>query len=245
MNCPDCNCETKANANFCSNCGNKLAFQAVGDYNKPLRSVFIFFFSLLAYIFLTHFSEMGDNYISVLVLDIVFASIILLFFFLHFKSNKSLLFFRKLNALVLLPISLGAFAFAFLVYFFAGYLNVNVFNQHNRIYYDQFIDSPAPLFFSILCIGFFPAVFEELAFRGIVFNHLTKISGVKTSILISSILFTILHLSFISALWIFPLALVMGYLRVRYRTLLYGIILHFIYNTSIVLIELYMQHRSV
>ncbi|MBK6986473.1 MAG: CPBP family intramembrane metalloprotease [Bacteroidetes bacterium] len=69
------------------------------------------------------------------------------------------------------------------------------------------------------------------------FNELQKITSVSATIIITTVLFTILHFSLISFLWIFPIGMLFGYLRAKNNSLLYGIIGHFIYNSSIVLIE--------
>jgi membrane protease YdiL (CAAX protease family) len=71
-----------------------------------------------------------------------------------------------------------------------------------------------------------------------VFNELSKITGIKSTIIISAILFTMLHLSLLSIFWIFPIGLIFGYFRAKYNTLWYGIIGHLIYNSCIVLIEI-------
>jgi membrane protease YdiL (CAAX protease family) len=78
-------------------------------------------------------------------------------------------------------------------------------------------------------------------FRGVLFNETLKIAGLKSTILITSILFTILHLSLISIFWIFPIGLVFGYLRAKYNTILYGVIGHFVYNASVVIVEIILN----
>ncbi|MBL7895686.1 MAG: CPBP family intramembrane metalloprotease [Bacteroidia bacterium] len=116
-------------------------------------------------------------------------------------------------------------------------MNESVFNNSNSTYIEHYKDSPLPLLFSIISVGVFPAIFEEIAFRGILFNELKNIVSNNSTIIISTVLFTILHFSLISFLWIFPIGLLFGYLRSKYDNLIYGIIGHFVYNSSIVMIE--------
>ncbi|MFI5141779.1 MAG: CPBP family intramembrane glutamic endopeptidase [Bacteroidia bacterium] len=130
---------------------------------------------------------------------------------------------------------------ALAVHYLASFINQNVFSAHNSIYYNAYLDSPSPLFFSILSIGVFPALFEEIAFRGILFNETLKVTSLKSTILITSILFTLLHFSLISSIWLFPGGLIFGYLRAKHKTLLYGVLGHFTYNSSVVLLQILLS----
>jgi membrane protease YdiL (CAAX protease family) len=82
-----------------------------------------------------------------------------------------------------------------------------------------------------------PAIFEEIAFRGFMFENLQALASSKEAVYISAILFGIMHLSFISLLWLIPLGIIFAMLRVKYNTLWYGIIGHFIYNFTITVLE--------
>lgn len=246
MECSKCQYQNPTKATFCGKCGNKLEISSEGlDYNKNVKKISIFFFALLAYIVTIHFIEFGNNYIQTLLIDLIFATIILIFYFIDSKTLNKLLKFNRPRRILLIIIVIIAPLFAMLVSFIADLLNQSIFDKNQIIYYEQFINSPAPIPLSILSIGLFPAIFEEIAFRGIVFNELTKITGLKSTIIISAILFTILHLSLLSIFWIFPIGLIFGYLRAKYRTLWYGIIGHLIYNSSIVLIEIITLANNV
>lgn len=86
-----------------------------------------------------------------------------------------------------------------------------------------------------------PAIFEEFFFRGLIFEKLKLIYSAKKSIIISSILFCLMHLvygSFMLILFIFPLSIFLGYLRNRYNNLFYPIVAHFIYNFIVILYPL-------
>ncbi|MEI7595727.1 MAG: CPBP family intramembrane glutamic endopeptidase [Bacteroidota bacterium] len=241
MECSKCQSQNPTKATYCGKCGNILVNSVESqDYNRNVKKISVFFFVLLAYIATINFIELNGNYIQTLLIDFIFAAIILVFYFIDTKSINKLIKFNKPKRLLLIKIIIFAPLFAILVSLIAGFLNQSIFDKSQITYYEQFIDSPAPIFFSILSIGLFPAIFEEIAFRGIVFNELTKITSIKSTIIISAILFTILHLSLLSTLWIFPIGLIFGYFRAKYRSLWYGIIGHFIYNSSIVLIEIIM-----
>lgn len=238
MNCSKCQYDNRHSATYCSKCGQKVIFENVQDYNIPVRNISYFFFALLAYILLLQFSDFYDDYISLFIADTLFAIIVLIFFGLNYKKNIRLFNFRRFNSGLIFKIILITVILAIIVHCIAHFLNQNVLNRSDTIYFNQFKDSPAPLLFSIISISVFPAIFEEIAFRGILFDEAYKVTGLKPTILITSILFTLMHLSLLSSLWLFPLALFFGYLRAKYNTLLYGMIGHFIYNSSIVLLQM-------
>lgn len=237
MNCLNCKYDNHNLATYCSNCGHKINNEKVGDYNVSIKSISIFFFTLLAYIGILNFSNFNDSYESVLFADSVFGIIIIVFFWYNYKTTIRLFNLKKKSLSTIFKIIIIAPLVALVVYYIAQFFNQSVFDNSENTYYNQFIASPAPLFLSILSIGVMPAVFEEIAFRGIMFNELLKIMGLKPTIFVTSILFTILHLSLISVLWIFPGGLLLGYFRAKYNTLFYSILTHFIYNSSIVLIQ--------
>lgn len=238
MICTNCNRENSNIATFCCNCGQKIHIEKDDNYTVVVKKISVFFFILLAYICVINFTSFGRNYSSLLITDAVFAIIVLAFLILNFKSVVSLFKLKRHNGLLILKLLITAPLLALVVNFLGKNMNQEVFDTSEFIYYNQFKDSPAPLLFSIISIGIFPAVFEEIAFRGIFFNQSLKIMGLKPTIFITSILFTILHISLVSVLWIFPFGLFLGYLRAKHRTLIYGMIFHFAYNTSIILIQI-------
>jgi membrane protease YdiL (CAAX protease family) len=239
MNCSYCKNPNPNKSNYCGFCGKQITSDTKNDdYNKHVKKISLLFFTLLGYIAVLQLVNLGGSYRKTFIVDLIFVAIIMVFYLFDRKEINKLLHFKKLNTLLLLKILCLAPIGATLVYFATQLLNENVFDQGQTTYYEHFIDSPAPFVLSILSIAIVPAVFEEIVFRGLVFNELTNITSVKSAIIISAILFTILHLSLISIFWIFPIGLLFGYLRAKQRTLWYGIIGHFLYNSSIVIIEL-------
>jgi len=240
MECKKCKHTNHNKAKFCVKCGMMLKKTIVPyNYNTHVNKISIFFFTLVAFIVSLHFIDFEDDYLKVLLTDSIFAVIVILFYFIDFKAINELFRFKKLDKLVVLKIVIFAPLFALLVSLFVSYLNESVFEVWQVTYYETFRYSPAPLLLAIISVGVFPAIFEEIAFRGIIFKELTAVTRIKSTILISAVLFTILHFSLISILWLFPIGLLFGYFRAKYRTIWYGVIGHFVYNSSIVLIELY------
>jgi membrane protease YdiL (CAAX protease family) len=240
MKCPECQQENRSKAVFCSNCGKKLLADDTPSFEKHVNKVNVFFFVMLGFIALLDFTEFQKDLRTILITDAIFVSIIVTFLVIHFNSVKGLFNLARLNPLIIVAVFVSAICMAFAVHSFATYLNRSLFDRTQGLYYEYYKESPYPLLFCIVSIGVVPAIFEEIAFRGILFTELLNVTNKNAVILITSILFTLLHFSVISAIWLFPFALALGYLRARYNTILYGVLAHFTYNTSIVLIQLHL-----
>ncbi len=237
MKCQKCQTEHTTVFSFCNKCGSKMSVETANDYTISIKKTKIFFFTLLGYIGLLNVLKFESTYITSLICDCVFAFIVIIFFIYNYNEQVPLVINKIKNGKLLAMLCGSLMVFACLVSWFAGIINQNTFNGNNSTYYEHYASSPFPLPLCILSIAVFPAIFEEIAFRGILFNDLLKITSINATIIISAMLFTILHFSFISFLWIFPSGLLFGYLRSKYNSVLYGVIGHFTYNSSVVLIE--------
>jgi membrane protease YdiL (CAAX protease family) len=89
----------------------------------------------------------------------------------------------------------------------------------------------------LLMIAVFPAVFEELAFRGVVLQAIQPLLSPGEAVLVSSLMFMILHLSVASFPHTFVLGMAAGWLCLRSRSLLPGMLLHFLHNSYCVAME--------
>ncbi len=104
------------------------------------------------------------------------------------------------------------------------YLLTDKLSQNNLIVSD------IPLFITatiVICL--IPAVFEEVMFRGIVFNYFRQY-GEKAAIIISAILFSVMHLDFGNTVGTFVLGIVAGLLVKYTNRLIYPMIAHFAMN---------------
>lgn len=79
-----------------------------------------------------------------------------------------------------------------------------------------------------------PAIFEELAFRGTIMSALSRALSPFETVLVSAMMFMILHLSPARFPHTFALGLAAGYLRLRTRSLYPCILLHFCHNFACV-----------
>ncbi len=115
--------------------------------------------------------------------------------------------------------------------------------------FDPSTDLPPSLLFSI------PAIFEEMAFRGIILTCFLSKYSERKSILFSSIGFGLIHLvpillggdpvwAFWSAVWATIIGLFYGYVFVRTRSLLPPMIVHYLGNAFISTLVGYIQTRA-
>ena len=85
-----------------------------------------------------------------------------------------------------------------------------------------------------------PAVFEEFAFRGVLMQSFRRF-GDGFALLVSSILFSLVHISPISMPHSFIMGLVIGYFVLFTGSLHTGMIIHFVYNLlAIIISQLYL-----
>lgn len=88
---------------------------------------------------------------------------------------------------------------------------------------------------AVVCVQ--PAIFEELAFRGVIQSSLLRVTGSTESIIASAMMFGILHLSIPSMPHLVLMGIVLAWLRMRTGSLLPGMIMHFSHNLLVILAE--------
>ncbi|MEX2213086.1 MAG: type II CAAX endopeptidase family protein [Phycisphaeraceae bacterium] len=93
-----------------------------------------------------------------------------------------------------------------------------------------------PVIFLLLSVQ--PPIFEELAFRGIIQPAMMHYMSVRDAIIVSSLLFMVLHLMPLSFPHLFVIGLSLGYLRHKTGSLYPCILLHFVHNTLVLLTDM-------
>lgn len=106
------------------------------------------------------------------------------------------------------------------------------------------VDSPVGLLVNLVIMGFVPAIGEELLFRGILQQLFTDaFKNIHAGILITSILFSAMHLQFFGFIPRLLLGMMFGYLLVWSNSLWLPVLAHFI-NNSIALIYDYFSKQA-
>lgn len=96
----------------------------------------------------------------------------------------------------------------------------------------------------IIAIAVTPAIFEELLFRKAIMNYSQKI-GSGFAIIISAIVFGLIHMNVGQAIFAFLLGIVFGIIYNKTKNIMYTIILHFLNNGYAVLLQIFMNNESV
>ncbi|MCG3180510.1 MAG: hypothetical protein BIFFINMI_02872 [Phycisphaerae bacterium] len=86
----------------------------------------------------------------------------------------------------------------------------------------------------VICFCVFPAVLEEIAFRGLVQHWLQVAITPAKAIVIASALFTVLHFNIISAPYLFGVGLLLGWAKYKTGSLYPSILIHFLHNFVVV-----------
>jgi len=241
MKCYNCAKDNVPNTTYCSECGTQLRGGKI-DYNDENKKYFIQTLILFLCVLLTLTTAFVSHF-SLLIHEYIFSGLLLLttivFAILDFRNFVKIFRFSfHFNPVI--KIVIVAPLLAILVIYLARFLNVAI-GKEDSSYYEEFRKfSNKPYFYGILFVSILPGFIEELLFRGILFNHLLKLTSPKSTIVITCILFSFLHFSFFSILWLAAIGLFLGYLRFRYRTIWYSIFFHTLYNGSVFFLEMYI-----
>jgi len=88
--------------------------------------------------------------------------------------------------------------------------------------------------FVLLCL--IPSITEEIAFRGLIQHWLHTVLRPWRAILLASALFTALHLSILSAPYIFLLGMLLGWVKWKSRSLYPSMLMHIAHNLVLVVV---------
>lgn len=87
---------------------------------------------------------------------------------------------------------------------------------------------------NIFLLAFLPAVCEELIFRGVIFNGLRKNTKDITAVLISALLFALMHGRLEQLVYPFILGIILGVVVLRTKSVVASMIVHFCNNLIVV-----------
>ena len=239
LKCPFCHTHLKSAKNFCPKCGRKLSTDTKTE-SHPLHLVLIFYLLIIALIaadtIYFKYNETGLWY--EITGNLVFMGLTAIFVLFDLTSILNLYKIPDINWKILLFSFLFPLISAPLVgismeklNLFLGYTNPN--------YYMDYLHYEHPVFWSLFFVVIMPPLVEEIAFRGFLQQQLLKITSPHIAVIGSAFLFAFVHFSIISIVWLFPFGMVLGYIRNKYKTLWYGMIIHGIHNLIILAMDYY------
>lgn len=169
--------------------------------------------------------------ISAILTPLAFLSV----FFLYNKSKRISFTAAKVNFKLNLKTWLIILVIPFVCFFCLQYL-VGAFNIGLTSLGYQFSEIKIPLDnvgWYFLYLGLFallPAICEELIFRGIIFNGLRKKMSDISAVLLSSLLFMLMHASLEQMIFPFLLGIVLAWVVLRTGSVAASMVIHFMCN---------------
>jgi len=237
ISCPHCKSEVVSLDTYCGYCGKRITLQREIKEKSSLQLVIAFYLTFLVFAIVSYALYAEDYSLGMeIVVEVIFILLTLLFTFFDAKRVFALYNIRELHWRNILFATLFPVVSAVIVYYTLGWVNDALFGFDDNVFYN-YQDYADGFFWIMIFYVVIPPIFEELAFRGFLFNQMRHFASPKVTILATGFIFALIHFSVVSIVWIFPFGIVLGYLRHRYNTLWLGMIVHFIHNLLVVLLD--------
>ncbi len=237
--CQYCNSAVTADMLYCSNCGQSQAvieFDHESNSEGSLASTFIFYALLLGICLISGFVTDPFDLQSDIILSLSMTAVAVTWALAERKTVFPLFRWPKFSLVKLLAYSALTVVGSIAVNYTVSWLNLALFDTDFSMT-ETYLSEPYGKWLAILMIGVFPAVVEEVSFRGVVQGKLMQVMPAAQALLVTAFLFSILHLSVISLFWLIPFSILLGRIRMKENTLWYGIVIHFVFNTTACIIE--------
>ncbi len=152
--------------------------------------------------------------------------------------------FKKINGSLLFKTVTIALAVAFISDYFTEIFvsGVSLFGIENKVEMSYKSNGVIDNILYIFSIAVLPPLTEEFAFRGIVLGKLRKF-GDSFAILMSALLFGLLHGNIIQIPFAFIIGIVFGFITIKTSSLLPAMITHFLVNCSSVIVSLIYENN--
>ena len=239
--CEDCNSPVKEYHRFCYQCGAYLgqdAAQVNIFNNRYLRSATLFYLLYLVICLLVTYTPWFAGYDRLFWVEIGLAAITIGFTAASWKQLKTVFRFNGFSLRVLLGVVVLAVVFSAIVNIGVYEINISLFRKERSLY-DPYRDFAYPVPLMLYSIAVIPALFEEMAFRGVLYGYFSRLLDEKLVVLVTACTFAAIHLNFFGLLWLVPFGLLIGNLRRRYQTIWYGVIFHFCFNATACWLDLH------
>ena len=248
--CPGCQVVLRAGAQFCPNCGHTLgaaAAEPARELREPAagrfasqwkdlkRVVWLFGLLLLSSLALGFVVRSDSSPWPDAILSGIDAAIVLAFAAARHRDLRPLLRVPGVNRRSALE--LGAIALIFVAAMSAYFELLEHMGVPLARLSDAYVRAGWPLWAMLLLVSAMPAVFEELAFRGVIQSALERVVERREAWLIQAALFSVLHLTPLAFPSHFLMGLCFGYMRTRSRSLYPGMLLHATWNALVLMAE--------
>ena len=240
--CSNCNEQIVPESRFCKYCGATQILESNAPSTEEkwiaIKQLGLFFIIDALICCVAEFTDFFKSFAWHATVDILLASCAVSFFFYNWQFTKSLLNWSSFSIIKLVLYCSSAILASLTVGFVVGWLNRALFSKvlsyyafYEHLHYGKYI--------MIFFIAVMPALFEELGYRGFLLQKLLLVVDKKQAMFISAFLFAIMHTSIISLFWLVPFGLYLAIIRMKENTLWYGVCVHFCFNLTVCMSELY------
>ena len=251
--CGQCGAFLRIHAQFCSACGAHKDSTGVDsrgresadphratprkdtwDHIRPIMWLFLSY--LGSSLVLGFVSRFNDN-ILVGEFFTAFNALVTLIFCVVYRRDLSGLLGLRVPAWNSVFLALGAGA-AFIVAATATFSMLEKLGMPFLNITERYVAQDSSTWFIYFSLSIAPAIWEELAFRGVMQTRLEKALSAKEAWLVQAALFSVLHLSPSIFITHFFMGLMFGWLRSRLASIYPGMLLHGTWNAWVVYGEL-------
>ena len=174
----------------------------------------------------------SQSLLLALVSDALFLPLGIFFYLREKKGQKK----TKLSSFkvrdYILVVGLAIFADFSITYIISAFDLIRFFPDYQNIMAGI---GSGSLLLQIVAVGIVAPIAEEFLMRGVVLNRLLKYVGVIPAVLIQAALFGILHMNILQGTYAAVLGILLGYVYIKYKSLLMTIVFHITLNTLSVL----------
>ena len=189
--------------------------------NYLIIFILCLFYTLLGY-------KNLDNFMNTYCLYISLIYYIIVIIYLYKKNHRKELKLPKNKCFPLLYLGISI----------AVLLNMIIF----LINPPQPIESSLSPLLILLSSGIIGPIYEEILFRYLLYNRLKKEFNIKKSIIITTLIFAIIHLSPIKIIYAFILGLVLNLIYEKHKNIIAPILLHIGANSIVILLNEYNSY---
>ncbi|MDD4891278.1 MAG: type II CAAX endopeptidase family protein [Phycisphaerae bacterium] len=211
---------------------------AGGSHGGGIKSSLGLYFCLLGVSIIGTIAMMVDSTAEAQIeifMGVLFSLIVLFWSIASFARLKPALARAGSPVWYAAAIGLGVGTFAFASICVGGL--TRVFNVPDASYSEPLLKAGFGWGTVVLLVAVQPAIFEELAFRGIILSSLQDAISVRDAVIVSSLMFMILHLIPLAFLHLLAIGLALCFLRVRSGSLFPGMLMHFVHNSLCLVFE--------
>lgn len=181
-------------------------------------------------------SNVQQFYIQNINIFIVLASFFALFFYwaifrIKKRSLKNHINLEKISWKVIGLCSLLGIAISIFLSSFLMLTSVHeFFPEHSQAL--ETIIGQRKFLITLLSVGIFIPVFEEILFRGLIFNELRNSTNLFFAVIIQSLIFGIVHVNTLQVLYTFAGGIILALIYIRVKSIWAPILIHVLWNST-------------